>query len=407
MLGYLDSSSGISGDKFLAALLDAGEADGRFRLDHLREAIQALGLDGVSVLTTRVTRGGIAGLHIEVTPAEKASSAHRHWRDIRERIESSSLSVAVRDRALCTFAELAAAEAKIHGVDPEQVHFHEVGGVDAIVDVVGVCLGLELLGIERLSCSPVALGAGGTITCEHGTLPVPAPAVLELLIGVPVEAGTSAGELTTPTGAALLVANVDHFGPMPNMTLARVGYGAGTRETAAAPNVARLLLGHALATGPAATHPPAEDACEPVVLLETALDHLTPEHVGFIAEELRAEGPLDAWLIPAAMKKGRLGVELRVLVSPSHAEKFAERIHELTGSLGVRWTLLSRSVLDRKVLECEGPWGSFRVKVSGAGNSARLRPEHEDIALASRVTGESYAEVRRRLEEAAGSCDAE
>lgn len=407
MLGHLDCSSGISGDKFLAALLDAGEADGRFRAAHVRDAIEALGLEDVSVVTTRVTRSGIAGLHVNVAPAEKTPSAHRHWRDIRALIEGSSLSAPVRGRVLRTFAALAAAEARIHGVDPEHVHFHEVGGVDSIVDVVGVCLGIELLGIERLSCSPVALGAGGTITCEHGILPVPAPAVLELLTGVPVEAGSSAGELTTPTGAALLAANIDRFGPMPDMTLARVGYGAGTRETSGTPNVARLLLGHALTERPGAPATPAEDACEPVVLLETLLDHLSPEHVGFIAEELRAAGPLDAWLIPAAMKKGRLGIELRVLVTPTHTEKFAAHIHELTGSLGVRRTLLSRSVLDREVLQCEGPWGAFRVKVSGAGESARVRPEHEDIARASRRSGESYTEVRNRLEDAAQNRDPE
>ncbi|MCL4554296.1 MAG: LarC family nickel insertion protein, partial [Actinobacteria bacterium] len=344
---------------------------------------------------------------IALRVAETTASAHRHWRDIRALIEGSSLSAAVRHRALRTFGGLAAAEAKIHAADPECVHFHEVGGIDSIVDVVGVSLGLELLEIEWLSCSPVALGAGGTITCEHGTLPVPAPAVLELLVGVPVEAGASAGELTTPTGAALLAANVDSFGPMPDMTLTRVGYGAGTRETPGTPNVARLLLGHALAPGLDAPATSAEGASGPVVLLETLLDHLTPEHVGFITEELRAEGPLDAWLVPAAMKKGRLGIELRVLVIPTHAEKFAARIHELTGSLGVRRTLLSRSVLRREVLQREGPWGAFRVKVSGVGESARVRPEHEDIARASRESGESYAEVRRRLENAAQSREEE
>jgi len=406
MLAHLDCSSGISGDKFLAALLDAGEADGRFSLGDLYEAIRALGLDDVSVEASRVTRGGISGLHVKVLTAGKTASAHRHWREIRALLESSPLDHAVRARALCAFARLAAAEAKIHGVDPEEVHFHEVGAADSIVDIVGVSLGLELLGIERLSCSAVALGDGGTISCAHGTLPVPAPAVLELLTGVPVEAGGDSGELTTPTGAALLAANVDRFGEMPGMVLARVGYAAGTREIPGIPNITRLLLGHPLTSSEAAcagtSLPPAgEEALEPVVLLETLLDHLSPEHVGFIAEELRECGPLDVWQVPSAMKKGRLGIELRVLARPDDAEALASRIHAFTGSLGVRRTLLSRSVLDREVLTCEGPWGAFRVKVSGAGASARVRPEHDDIARISRESGVPYEEVKKALLESA------
>jgi len=410
MLAHLDCSSGISGDKFLAALLDAGEADGRFSVGDLHKAIQELGLDDTSVVTSRVTRGGISGLHIKVlTPAEKSARAHRHWTEIRVLLESSPLDHAVRARAIRAFTLLAAAEAKIHDVSPENVHFHEVGAVDSIVDIVGVSLGLELLGIERLSCSAVALGAGGTISCAHGTLPVPAPAVLELLAGVPIEAGGASGELTTPTGAALLAANVDRFGEMPSMVLARVGHAAGTREIPGLPNITRLILGHPLLE-PKATcadasrqcrHAEEEQALEPVVLLETLLDHLSPEHVGFIAEELRECGPLDVWQVPSAMKKGRLGIELRVLARPDDAEALADRIHALTGSLGVRQTSLSRSILDREVLTCEGPWGPFRVKVSGAGASTRARPEHDDIARISREAKVPYQEVKTVLQESA------
>jgi len=408
MLAHLDCSSGISGDKFLAALLDVGEADGRFSVDDLHKAIQALGLDAASVVTSRVTRGGISGLHIKVlTPAEKSTPAHRHWTEIRVLLESSPLDHAVRARAIRAFTKLAAAEAKIHDVSPENVHFHEVGAVDSIIDIVGVSLGLELLGIERLSCSAVALGAEGTISCAHGTLPVPAPTVLELLTGVPVEAGGASGELTTPTGAALLVANVDRFGKMPDMVLARVGHAAGTRNISGIPNITRLILGHPLTRSEticadaSLSFAEEREVLEPVVLLETLLDHLSPEHVGFIAEELRECGPLDVWQVPSAMKKGRLGIELRVLARPDDAEALADRIHALTGSLGVRQTSLSRSILDREVLTCEGSWGPFRVKVSGAGASARARPEHDDIARISRESKVPYQEVKEVLLESA------
>ncbi len=416
MLAYLDCSSGISGDKFLAALLDAGQADGRFTVEHLREAVRALGLVGVTIASQRVTRAGIVGLHVTVHAEEDAS--HRHWADIRSLIEGASLVPAVRDRALRTFAALAAAEGKVHGVEPERVHFHEVGSTDSIVDIVGVSLGLERLGIERLVCSTVAVGAGTVVADAHGILPVPAPATLELLAGVPIEAGDATGELTTPTGAALVASNADRFGPLPPMMPTRVGYGAGTREIDGLANVVRLVLGHPLSPIDDAEEPGAcgdddaptsqaalgiEDGREPVVLLQTTLDHLSPEQVAFAAEELRSSGPLDVWQVPAAMKKGRLGIELRVLVRPGDAVVFAARIHELTGSLGVRQVAMTRSVLAREVRVHDGPWGLFRVKVSGEGASARIRPEHDDVARISRRTGEPYATVAQRLREAAGA----
>lgn len=412
MLAYLDCTSGISGDKFLAALLDAGEADGRFTTSHLAAATDALGLAGVRVESTRVTRAGISGAHLAITAEE--NPPHRTWPAIRDMIEgSSAIPRGARDRALRAFEALARAEARAHGTTEERVHFHEVGAADSIADIVGVSLGLELFGIERLICSRIALGEG-TVRCEHGVLPVPAPATLELLRGVPVygaspaETGRSSetGELTTPTGAALIVANADGFGPMPDMLPTRIGYGAGSRDIAGLPNVARLVLGHQLATldetlpdarATTADGPAADERTEPVVLLETTLDHLSPEQVAFAAEELRDTPALDVWQAPAAMKKGRLGIELRVLVRPGDADAIATRVHELTGTLGVRRTAMERSVLEREVVTHDGPWGPFRVKVSGAGASARVRPEHDDIARIARETGEGYEDVARRL----------
>ncbi|MDZ4178252.1 MAG: nickel pincer cofactor biosynthesis protein LarC [Coriobacteriia bacterium] len=415
MIAYLDATSGISGDKFLAALLDAGAADGAFTTEHLQTMIAELKLPGVSVAEERVTRAGMSGLHLTVSAEE--DPPHRHWPTIRSMLEESALPPRARARALDAFAQLAIAEGRVHGVDPEKVHFHEVGGADSIVDIAGVALGLDLLGIEKLVCSPVATGSGTVSASAHGVLPVPAPATLELLAGIPVQAGHATGELTTPTGAALLRVLVDEFGPLPSMIPARTGYGAGTRETPGMANVARLVLGHVLAeeftdahsagvatpARHAATPAPGADerSREPVVLLETTLDHLTPEHIAFIAEELRAAGPLDVWQVPAAMKKGRLGIELRVLVTPAHADEFATRLHELTGSLGVRRRDMERTVLAREVLDVDGPWGPFHVKVSGDGASERIRPEHEDIAATARERGEAYDVVERELTAAA------
>lgn len=397
MIGYLDCSSGISGDKFLAALLDAGQTDMSFTLEHLRTAMTALGLDEALIETERVVRGGISGLsvHVEVT----GSPPHRHWRDIRQMLESAPLPDGARVRALAAFEILAAAEARVHGCNVESVHFHEVGAADSIMDVVGVSVGLEALGIDRLISSAVALGSG-TVGTSHGTLPVPAPATLEMLTGIPVEAGSGTGELTTPTGAALVATNADAFGPMPPMTVTRLGYGAGSREVPGLPNVARLAIGHDLGASEATGEPlePATaSARQEVVLLETTIDHLSPEQVAFAAEEIRAAGALDVWQVPAAMKKGRLAVELRVLGLPDAADALERALHELTGTLGVRRTMLTRSLLTRQVDTVESPWGPFRVKVSGDGASQRMRPEHDDIARIARERGAGYAITAREL----------
>ncbi len=401
MIGYLDCSTGISGDKFLAALLDAGEADGAFTLADLDALLAEFGLAGVAASAERVVRSGISGLHVDI-PAEE-NAPHRHLSEIRSLIEGAGLPPRAAQRAIEAFARLAEAEARVHGSTPEQVHFHEVGAADSIADIVGVCLGLELLGVQELTCSTIALGSGTTPRTAHGVLPVPAPATLELLAGLPVEGGQVPGEATTPTGAALVAVCADAFGPMPPMTPARIGYGAGTRDVPGSPNITRLVLGHRLT--PAAQARPADDApagtTEPVTLLETTIDHIAPEQVAFAAEELRAAGALDVWQTPAAMKKGRLGIEMRVLAHPDDAERLSCAIHDLTGSLGVRRTDLERSVLAREVLEVEGEWGAFRVKIAGEGDARRVRPEHDDIARIARTTGMGYAEVSRRLTEMA------
>lgn len=417
MIAWLDCASGISGDKFLSALLDAGEGDSSFTLDHVVSALRSLGLAGISVGTERVVRGGVAGLHLTTHCDEPPT--HRTWADIRELISTSDVPEGARERALATFAALADAEARVHGTTPDLVHFHEVGALDSILDIVGVSIGLEALGICHLRCSPVATGGGLVGGVAHGTLPVPAPATLELLRDVPLAGGDAygpgTGELTTPTGAALVRTNADSFGWLAGMNPARIGYGAGTREVPGISNVLRVVLGELLAPAddadpdgpatPGTPEPTDAPSRETVVLLETAVDHIAPEQVAFSAEELRSAGALDVWQVPAAMKKGRLGIELRVLAAPPDANRLATLVHDLTGSLGVRQTRMTRTVLTRESRLFAGPWGEFAAKVTGSGASLRVRPEHEEVARIARATGMAYGEVSRRLTKAAEDGD--
>jgi len=364
MIGYLDCATGISGDKFLCALMDAGwDAAG------LRDTVDALGLHDVELDIAEVTRAGVRGLHLDVRAPHE--HAHRTWSDIRTLIETAKLPEAVRRDALATFELIAVAEGRVHGVVPEKVHFHEVGAVDSIVDVVGVAAGMHALGIEPLIASPVAVGSG-TVICAHGELSVPAPATALLLAGVRIAGSDLPGELTTPTGAALLRVHAAAYGSVPAMTLRTVGHGAGTRELAQ-PNVARLLLGDADIAWPADT--------QEVVVLESNIDHLSPESLATVADQLRESPALDVWMTPVVMKKGRPGMVVSVLARPSHVPDLAQRFLQLTGTLGVRISPLERLVAPRRELTLQTSMGAVRFKVSGiAGALAAVRAEADDCA---------------------------
>lgn len=389
MIGHLDCSTGVSGDKFLGALLDIGRRDGRFTPDHLRSLLDALAPEA-DVAVMRAHSHGIAATSVRVEAREQP--AHRDWGSIRALLANAGLPHDVRDRALATFGLLAEAEAQVHGRAVDDVHFHEVGALDSILDVVGVCAGLAALGVERLIASPVAVG-GGSVATSHGVLPVPAPATALLLEGIPTYAGhdssdplgarSLAGELTTPTGAALLRTCVDGFGPWPAMVPAAVGHGAGTRDIGR-PNVCRLVLGSEV-TGAL--------AMERVTLLESSIDHISPEAAAAAAEQLRAEGALDVWMAPIVMKKGRAGFVLATLVPAGGADAFAERVVALTGTLGVRRRELERSVAHRSQRTVDTEWGPVRVK-EGAG---RVRPEADDIARIAREQGLSFSAVEDAL----------
>jgi len=380
VFGYLDCTSGVSGDKFLGALVGAGLSP-----DVLRARLLDLGLDGWGLSVEPTKRGGLAGTLVSVAVADGQPS--RDWAAIRALLERSRLDAAVRRSALRAFSLLAEAEAAAHGVDVERVHFHEVGAVDSIVDIVGAAIGIHELGIDEIWSSPVRLGHG-TVRTSHGELPVPAPATARLLRGMPVFAGEQPGEMTTPTGAALIAAFVSRFAPMPPMRVSAEGHGAGTREVPGVPNLLRLSIGDRELGG--------GDLHE-VAVLETAIDHLSPEHLAAAMDLLLEDGALDVFAGPLSMKKGRLGTAVTVLAAPHDAERLSEALMRHTGTLGVRRTLTWRAVAPRRSEVVETSLGTVRVKVGGDGDSLRVRPENDDVVRVARESGVAVDVAAKRL----------
>jgi len=366
---YLDCPAGVAGDMLLGALLDAG-ADA----DAVRRGLGGLGVDGLELVVERVQRHGLAATHVTVLGA--AGQPHRDWASIRAQIDAAGLPERPRTLAQEAFRRLAQAEGRVHGIDPERVHFHEVGAVDAIGEVCAVALAVDGLGIERVVCSPLPLG-GGSVAAAHGRLPLPAPATLALLQGAPVYGVDATVELVTPTGAALVATLADGFGPLPELTLEGTGYGAGTRDTPAMPNVVRAILG---AGTPAPTRP--------VVLIETNLDDLLPELAPDAAEACFAAGALDVWTTAAQMKRGRPGFVLSALARPAERDAVAAAILRETSALGVRFGRLDRIELDRESRTVDVGGEPVRVKIGRRdGRVVNLAPEHADCRRAAEATG--------------------
>lgn len=383
MIAYVDCSTGISGDKLLGALIDAG-----FDVALLTGALESLGLGSVRVVAAQRHSGGISGMGVSV---EEPAAPRRNWLELNDLLETAILPEQVKDGAVHALSILAGAEAQVHGVEPEEVHFHEIGAADTIADVLGVSLALYHLGVVDLVVSPVAVGSG-TVMTEHGELPVPAPATALLLRGMPLVPGEAAGELTTPTGAALLATFATAFGPLPPMTLRRVGTGCGTRDIGV-PNICRLLVGEAELPEP---------GHEGVVVLETNIDHLTPEELAVVAGHLRDAGSLDVWQTPVIMKKGRAGTLLSVLASTATAAGLAERIIDETGSLGVRVIPADRRLVERDVAEIETSLGTARFKVAVLPEVGRvLRVESDDAARIAETHSMAVDAATRILEDEA------
>jgi pyridinium-3,5-bisthiocarboxylic acid mononucleotide nickel chelatase len=373
---YLDCVGGIAGDMLLSALIDAGAS-----LDAIRSRLPVSGVE-LDVHTTQ--RHGISGTVLRV--AAPHEHAHRRWVDIRQIIDSSSLSARAKDRAHKTFALLAHAEGRVHRISPEDVTFHEVGAIDAIVDVCGVALALDELGVDEVVCSPLPLGHG-TINSAHGVLPLPAPATLEILCGAETYGVDIKGETVTPTGAALAASLSHRFGAMPAMTLSVIGTGAGNADWAAVPNVVRALLGQPNSL--------ASEAGRAALILETNLDDMLPEWVPDVVEVCLNAGAHDVWTTPAAMKQGRPGITLSALVSTSSERAVAEAILRHTTTLGVRVRKVEhRWALERRFDSVTVDGHDIHVKLGLLnGEIVNAKPEHRDCVRAAKATGRSVKSV--------------
>ncbi len=362
---YFDCFCGAAGDMIVASLLDAG-ADA----EALRAGFASMGLDGFTVSIEKITKQGFAATRFVVDLDPAGKQPHRHLKDVKAIIQRGSFNKSVRDRAIRIFERLAKAEAAVHGTTIEKVHFHEVGAIDAILDIVGASLALESLGIDRVICSPIPIGSG-TVKCEHGIMPVPAPATAELLKGVPIASCAETGELTTPTGAAILTEIAESFGPVQAMEMKAVGCGAGTREGKTRPNILRVLVGES-------TSPGGSGEIDSVVQLETNLDDCTPEVIAHCIERLLAEGALDAHAMPIQMKKGRSGVLLSVLCHPSDVDAMENVLFAETTTFGVRRQTLQRSKLTRRHEGVATPFGEVRMKIGQRNGVMTTSPEFED-----------------------------
>ena len=368
---YFDAFSGIAGDMTVAALIDAGAA-----FEPLAGALDSLGM-GATFRIEKVNRGGIAATRFVVEGGEQR--AYRHLPHILRMIDAGTLPDQVKENAAAIFRKLGEAEARVHGVPVEKIHFHEVGAVDSIADIAGAAMGLFLLGVDQVHASPVNVG-GGTVTTEHGLLPVPAPATVALLEGRPVFSRGPQTELTTPTGAAILATLAVSFGPLPPMRISGAGFGAGSKEFKEQANVLRVILGEASGAAEAAS----------VAVLEANIDDSTPETLGYAMERLLEAGALDVTLTPVHMKKNRPGVTLSVLARPEDRERLAALVFAETSTLGLRIHVAERRVEARSVVEVETRFGKLRVKVSASGAFA---PEYEDCRKLARETGAPLREI--------------
>jgi hypothetical protein len=420
---YLDCFAGASGDMLLGALLDCG-----LDFEFLRRELKKLGVEGYELSLRRVDRSGISAAKFDVHlhedghahdhdhthhdhphdhqhPHDQPSHTHpqhehhaqhdhshehaqRSLSEIKRLIEASSFDTAIKQRAQTIFQRLGEAEAKIHNIPIERVHFHEVGAVDSIVDIVGACIGLQALGIERIISSPLHVGSG-TFTCAHGTYPVPGPAAAELLRGVPSYSKDIVGELVTPTGAAIIATLASEFGPLPLMRAERIGYGAGTREYPKFPNVLRAVIGE-LETDATPTT---------VTVIEANIDDLSPQVFGHLMDTALAAGALDIFYTPVQMKKNRPGVLLTLLCAPEDRERMSALIFRETTTLGVRYRDERREVLSREHLEVQTIYGPIKIKVARAqdGRIFNSAPEFDDC----RAAAEHYQVAVREVQTAA------
>lgn len=378
-VGYFDCFAGISGDMALGAVVDAGVP-----LAMIQAGLDSLHLP-IRLEAERVKRCGLEGLKVHVHVPEESDS--RYLPEIRDLIDRSALNSRARDIAHKVFENLGIAEARAHGIPLERVHFHEVGALDSIADILGVALGIDFLGLDRIECSPVSVGSG-SVKCDHGLMPVPTPATAFLLEGIPLGQSPGVGELTTPTGAALVKTLVHGFGPLPQMQISKIGLGAGSKTFLSHPNMVRLFVGEAILNNET------KYESDQALLLQTNLDDQTPEQIGFLMEEVMELGAFDAWITPILMKKGRPAHEISVLISPVDREKIEAKIFNLSRTLGIRRQKMDRATLPRETKLLETEFGPIRCKVRILGGIRTYHPEYEDCARSAREAGVPLAVIQ-------------
>ncbi len=385
-LVYFDCFSGISGDMVLGALVDAG-----CDLARLEAELRRLPVPDWKITSAKVSRQTLTATHVKVETAERQN--HRSLATILELIDRAGFSPRITHRARQIFRRLGDAEARVHNLPVEKVHFHEVGAVDSIVDIVGAAIGFELLGVEEFACSPLNVGSGRVQT-QHGTLPVPAPATAELLRGAPIYSTGIEKELVTPTGAAIVSTLVSQFGAMPPMVVAAIGYGAGTADIAQQPNVLRLFVGEEAALEASA----GSENQETVAVIEANLDDMNPQIYGYLVERALAEGALDVFVTPVQMKKNRPGQLLTVLCKPAAVDRLSELIFRETTTIGVRTYAARRRTLERETITVETSLGIVRLKVSRLnGKIVNAAPEFEDC---QKLAGERGVPLKQVMAEA-------
>ncbi|HUT28730.1 MAG TPA: nickel pincer cofactor biosynthesis protein LarC [Sedimentisphaerales bacterium] len=368
-IAYFDCFAGAAGDMIVAAMLDAG-LDAQF----LKAQLATLGIEGLDVRITETARAGLRAVKFDPVTTEQPE--HRNLEQITKIIRESKISKKARETAVAIFDKLAHAEAAVHGKDLNEIHFHEIGALDSIVDIVSACIGLEALGVEKVHCSALSVG-GGTVKCDHGIMPVPAPAAAQLLKGIPINPGPMQAELLTPTATAILTTVAEQFGPLPTMKIEAIGYGAGSMNPGEFPNVLRLFLGQTMPEDSADT--------DTVCLLETNVDDATAELIGFVTEELLELGALDVFSTPIIMKHSRPAVKISVICSPELTSTMEKALFEQGLTLGIRKQLLHRARLVRDFVTVQTEFGPIRMKTGSLnGRIVNAKPEFSDCLAAAK-----------------------
>jgi pyridinium-3,5-bisthiocarboxylic acid mononucleotide nickel chelatase len=377
-IAYFDCFSGAAGDMIAGAMLDAG-----LDFEFLKSQIATLGIKNLAVTVSETKRAGLRALHF--VPLIKEEHHHRHLSDIIEIIQDSKIGERPKQTAIAIFNRLAQAEATVHGKEPNDIHFHEVGAIDSIVDIVSAAVGFDALGIEKVYCSVLAVG-GGQIKAAHGIMPVPAPATAELLKGVPTVGGPIDKELLTPTGAAILTTVAESFGQIPPMKIEATGYGAGTLDSEQVPNVVRLILGQSADNS--------SETTDSVCLLETNIDDVTGEIIAHTTETLLAFGALDVFATPIIMKQSRPAVKLTVICQLADIARLEEMIFEAGITFGIRRQIVERTKLAREFVTVTTPFGDIKIKIGRQGNKiVAAKPEFADCAKAAQEHKVSVKEV--------------